>query len=362
MKKIIAVLSILMFATVAVFAQSADMTQLAVVKLNKNEFITLKQLKARCAISEKEIGRALTVDERKKVLDTLIEETLMVQAAAKAGINISDSSVDQFFLQYMSQLIGVSLTEKEMEEVFKKQYGKSLDEVLIEQTGMNKTEYKKKLKNTLMMQQYVVQKNQDEIQKVAATDEEIRMAYESNKSSFVWNDMVNIFMVIVPKGSNPDTAKQKATDLLNKYTSKALSAEQIAVQSQADNSGYQAGQMVIPKTESAAAGLSISLQNLINMFVQGEGYTSDILETATDFRFFSVIKKYDAKMLSIGDLIQPETTITVYEYIRSNLTQQKQQIYMNNVAATLAKELHTAENVEMKKTGAALDSMLNWGN
>ena len=149
---------------------------------------------------------------------------------------------------------------------------------------------------------------------------------------------------------------------LNNYKSKKVTADQLAIQSQTEGSGYQAGQMVIPKTESAAAGLSISLQNLINMFVQGEGYTSDILETATDFRFFSVIKKYDAKMLSIGDLIQPETTITVYEYIRSNLTQQKQQIYMNNVAATLAKELHTAENVEMKKTGAALDSMLNWGN
>ena len=106
----------------------------------------------------------------------------------------------------------------------------------------------------------------------------------------------------------------------------------------------------------------MSLQNLIYIFAQGEGYTSDIQETASDYRFWSVIKKYDAKMLAIGDLVQPDTTVTVYDYIRSNLTQQKQQIYMNNVAATLAKGLHTAENVEMKKTGAALDSMLNWGN
>ena len=126
MKKIIAVLSVLVLTTLALFAQSADMTQIAVVKLNKNEFITLKQLKARCLISEKEVGRNLTVDERKEVLDTLIKETLMVQAAAKAGINISDSAVDQYFIQYMSQLFGVSLTEKEMEEVFKKQYGKVL--------------------------------------------------------------------------------------------------------------------------------------------------------------------------------------------------------------------------------------------
>ena len=361
MKKIIAVLSIMMFAATAVFAQ-ADLQPLAVVKLNKNESITLKQLKTRCEAYEKQIGRALTVEERKQVLDTLIEETLMVQAATKAGVSIPDSAVDQYFSQSMSQSIGVSVTEKELDEILKQQQGKSLDEVLVEQTGMNRADYKKHLKNVLLMQQYVVQKNQAEIQKVAATDEEIRMAYESNKSSFVWNDMVKMLLVIVPKESNPEAAKQKTTDFLTKYKNKTLTAEQIAVQSQAEGSGFKAGLGVFPKTEAAANGLGMPLQNLIFVFTQGEGYTSDVEETATDYRFISVIKKYDAKMLAIGDLVQPETTVTVYDYIRANLTQQKQQIYMNNAASTAAKELHTAENVDMKKTGAALDKLLDWGN
>ena len=153
MKKIITVLSILMFTTFAVFAQ-ADLQPLAIVKLNKNESITLKQLKTRCGAYEKQIGRALSVDERKQVLDTMIEETLMVQAALKAGLNVADSSVDQYFSQSMSQSLGVSVTEKELDELIKKQQGKTLDEVLIEQTGMNKVDYKKHLKNVLLMQQY----------------------------------------------------------------------------------------------------------------------------------------------------------------------------------------------------------------
>jgi hypothetical protein len=80
------------------------------------------------------------------------------------------------------------------------------------------------------------------------------------------------------------------------------------------------------------------------------------------YDLYNTLKSIDAKMLAIGDLVQPETTVTVYDYIRSNLTQQKQQIYMSNAATTLAKELHTAENVDMKKTGAALDKLLDWGN
>ena len=361
MKKIFAVLSILMFTTFAVFAQ-ADLQPLAIVKLNKNESITLKQLKIRCSAYEKQIGRSLTVEERKQVLDTMIEENLMVQSAVKAGLSVPDSSVDQYFTQSMSQSLGVNVTEKELDELLKKQQGKSLDEVLLEQTGMNRADYKKHLKNVLLMQQYVVQKNQAEIQKVAATDEEIRMAYESNKSSFVWNDMVKILLVIVKKGSDTDAARLKCNDILNKYNDKKLTAEQVVVQSQAENSGYQAGQMVLPKNEAAATGIGMSLQNFIYVFTQGEGFTSDLSETAEDFRFISVLKKYDAKMLGIGDLVQPETTVTVYDYIRANLTQQKQQIYMNNAASTLAKELHTAENVDMKKTGDALNKLLDWGN
>ena len=360
MKKIIAVLSLLMLTSFAVFAQS-DLQVLAVVKLNKSESVTLKQLKTRCDVYEKQVGKPLTVEERKLVLDTLIEEKLMVQSAVKAGISIPDSAVDQYFAQGMSQQIGVNVTEKELEELIKKNYGKTLDDLLIEQTGMSKTEYKAHLKNQLMMQQYVAQQNQAELQKVAATDEEIRMAYESNKSSFVWNDMMKVFLVIVPKASDADAAKLKAADILNKYKEKKLTVDQIAVQSQAENSGYQAGQMLLPKTEAAAASISMTLQNLLYVFGQGEGYTSDVEETVNDYRFISVLKKYDAKMLGIGDIVQPETTVTVYDYIRANLTQNKQQIFLNNAASTMSKGLHTAENVEMKKTGAALDKLLEWG-
>ena len=120
MKKIIAVLSVLMLTSFAVFAQS-DLQVLAVVKLTKNESITLKQLKTRCEAYEKQMGgRTLTVDEKKQVLDTLIEERLIVQAAAKEGISIPDSYVDQYFAQYVSQLAGTNVSEKEFEEIVKK--------------------------------------------------------------------------------------------------------------------------------------------------------------------------------------------------------------------------------------------------
>jgi hypothetical protein len=97
------------------------------------------------------------------------------------------------------------------------------------------------------------------------------------------------------------------------------------------------------------------------MFNQKEGFISDIYETPVDYRIFVIRKKYAAKMLSISDVVQPETTVTVYEYIRQGLTQQLQTMYLQNATTEISKSLNTAENVEYKKTGTNLDKLLSWG-
>ena len=211
MKKIL--LSVLMLLATAgmAFAQ-ADLQPLVVVKLNKNESVTVKQLKTRVKTYEKQMGQTLSADDRKKILNTIIDEKLMLQAATKAGVNIPDSAVDQYFLQWMSQQVGQNLSEKELNDLIKKTQGVTLDEFLTAQVGMSVAEYKAYLKNQLVIQQYVVQSKQAEMQKVTATDDEIRMFYESNKASFVMNDTIKAFLILVPKGNDADAAKNKANE------------------------------------------------------------------------------------------------------------------------------------------------------
>ena len=115
MKKIALTLMILLLAGASVFAQS-DLQVLAVVKYNKNESITVKQLKTRCEVYRKQLNRVLTLEEKKSTLDSLINEKLMLQAAQKEGITIPDSYVDQYFAQAMSQSVGRAITEKELSD------------------------------------------------------------------------------------------------------------------------------------------------------------------------------------------------------------------------------------------------------
>lgn len=359
MKRLALCLSLFLVSCCAVFAQ-ADLQPLATVKLNKSETITLKQLKNRVEVYGKQNGIAsFTVDQKKEILNAMIDEKLVVQAATKAGMSLTDTQVNQYFLQNVSQQIGRNVTEAEFEEIVKQQTGKSLDDYMKTTVGMGLNDYKAYLKNQLIAQQYVLQQKQDEIQKAAPTDEEIRAFYELNKASFVQNDMLKLFLVIFPKGDKPEEAKTKAEALLKDFRDKKTTTEQIKSNA-ANSKDYQGGDLFISKTTQHAQQLGVTYNELLELFGKDTGYISSLTETENDFQFYSVRAKYNAKMLGLSDLVQPETTITVYDYIKSNLTQQKQSQAMIAAVQDVTKALDTPENVERKKTGAALDKLLNW--
>lgn len=361
MKKLAVVLGMMFVAACGAFAQN-DLQVLTVVNYNKSESITVKQLKSRCGTYEKQMGgKKLSVDEKKMVLQSLVEEKLVLQAAAKAGISIPDSQIDQYFLQTMGAQIGLqAASEKDLNDAIKQVTGKTLDQNLSEQVGMNVSEYKSFLKNQLIAQQYIITQKQAEIQKVAATDEEIRNFYTANKASFVWNDMMKLFMVIVPKGKDPDAAKNKLTSLRNSYVNKSKSVEKFVAESKDSSAGYQAGEILLPVTEATAYQMGMPAENLLLLNKQDVGFVSDVQDTAVDYRFIVVEKKYSAKMLSLSDVVQPETTVTVYDYIKGNLTQQKQMLYVQQAAQEITNSLNKPEYVTAKKTGADLEALLKW--
>lgn len=212
------------------------------------------------------------------------------------------------------------------------------------------------------MQQYIVMQKKDDINKQEATDSEIKSYYEANKTKIVQEDMLKLFIVIVPKGSNADGAKITCNDLRNKFLNKKLTKDQIIGQSKTSDSTFQAGEMLVPKKEESAYGLGMSWENLCWLFDQKTGFLSDMNETKEDFRFVSISNKYSAKMLGLNDLVQPDSNVTVYNYIKEVLSQQKKMQYVQYAAQEVVNSLNKPEYVDNKKTGADLDKLLNWSN
>lgn len=361
MKKIVLALFSMLFLSASIFAQS-DLQVLTVVKYNKSESITVKQLKKRVGVYEKQLGRTLNVEEKKEVLNAIVGEKLICQAAQKEGFSIPDSTANQYFELQLSQIIGAPVTESQFEEIVKKQFNMSLEEFIMKQVGMTKSEFKDYLKTQLLMQQYIVNKYQAEITKVAPTDEQIRMFFEANKANFVWKDMAKMIVVGVPKGNDAKAAKNKIVDLKNKLANKKITDEKLLKEGNTEKSGYIVKEGLVEKSQIGVKQLGIPMEDLLDLFSKKEGYVTDINETDDGYTFVSIVKKFDAKMLGISDVVQPETTVTVYDYIRNGLTEQLRVNYVQKAMLDLAKNLNKPANVEMKKTGAALDKLLDWGD
>lgn len=351
----------LFFITICGAVAQSSLQPLVVVKLNGFETITVKELKDRVEVYQKQANRNLTPEERTQILDALVDQKLVVQAATKEGITLQDSQVDQYFLASMAQQIGRQFTEKELADFIKQQTKMSLDEFLKSQVGMNLSEYKAYLKSQLIAQQYILSKKQAELQKVAATDKEIRDFYELNKASFVQNDTLRMFLVSVLKGDNPDAANKKLQSLMSDYKAGKLTIDQMRVQSKnPDTAGYRAGDLLISKVEAHAQQLGISYEQLLKIFDEKLNVASDIKETANDFQFYVILEKFGAKMLAISDVIQPGSNLTVYEYIKANITNQKQSQFVLQAVQEMTTELNTPANVERKKTGDELKKLLSW--
>lgn len=359
MKRLAIFLSLFVAFAGSAFAQ-ADLTPLVVVKLNKSETITLKKLKNRVDTYKKQTNKvSFSADEKNEILKAMVDELLVIQAAQKEGLNITDTQVNQYFLASLSQQVGRQVTESEFADIIKKNTNLSLDDFMMQQVGMNVADYKFYLKNQLLAQQYVISKKQDEIRKVAPTDDEIRSFYEVNKANFVQSDMLKLFLVVAPKGDNAQAAKSKIESVRNDLNAKKTTFDRIKADSVKDKT-YQGGDMLISKTAQHAKTLGISYSDLLELFNRDVGYTSEVNETENDYQFYVVRQKYPMKMLGLSDLVQPETTVTVYDYIKQNLTQQKQSQAFLQAVNDITKSLNTKENVDWKKSGDVLNKLLDW--
>lgn len=358
MKKQVLIILGMIFAFGTLFAQ-ADLQPLATIKLNKTESVTLKQLKERCDVYKKQTGvTSFSVEQKLQILDALIDEKLLVQAAAKTGISLTDSQIQDIYISSLQQQVGAEITEQQFAAMVNQQLGLSLDEFFEAQLNMNVSEYKTYLKNQTLAQQYVLLQKGDEIQSVAATDSEVRDYYDMNQSSFFQSDILKLFLVVVPK--TEANAKQKAEALYEEIKANSLSFDEIKLKSK--NDGYfQAGDMYVAKNNTAASQLGIGYSDLLQLFKMQEGEFSLLTETDTDFQFYIARGITPAKLLTLSDVVQPDSTVTVYEFIRGNLTSQKQNLYFTQAVEEVVSTLRTPENFQMLKSGDNLEALLeNW--
>lgn len=357
MKKIF--IGLATFFTAILFAQS-DFQVIAEVNLTKREPITVGELKLFVKNLEATAGQKSSVDERIHILDTLIDNKLVLQLAQKQGIKIPDSQVNEYFQYMLSSIAGQPITETQFEAQIKAQGFSSFDNFMQKQTGMTVSHYKEFIRNQLTGQAYILSSYGEEIQKIDATESEIAQAYDANKQSLVRPDMVTSFLVVVEKAGKTATEKAMADSLRARLLSNPKLTDKISKEAQKEGSGFVAGNLYLYKNEQTAKTLGITMPQLLEIFNLGINTVTEVKEMPTNFQFFVILAKDQMKFLTLNDKVDPSQDTTVREFIRNNIRMQKQNLAFSDAIKKVVETVKNDKNYKMSKSDTELRKLLSW--
>ena len=364
MKRFAILFLLAVFASFGAFAQS-DLQPVAIVRLTKSEPITVKQLKAEIeklawqdlasrlnriptAAEIAQAAQSLSVDQRKQVLDVIINERLALQAADRDKITVTDNELNQQIQQLktqMAQSISRQPTDDEFAVAIKNQ------------TGLDLPAFRDQLRRQALVQKYLMSKKGDSFKGVKdPTDAEITNAYNLSKAQFVRPDTIRFSMIQAPYG--PDAAsKAKAKDLATKLSQDIgqdpAKFDDAVMKGQTPNSGYMAGDAgYLPRNMQAQQAAGIDFINTAFALKQGE--VSKLIEGVQGYQIIKVTETYSQKSLELDDILQPGSRVTVRQYIAQNLLQQRQQDTVAKASQELVTELRAGNSFQV------MDTNLNW--
>jgi len=348
MKRFIFVLIGLLTAF-SVFSQSNLLQPAATVNLIRTEAITVGQLRTEVLRFEQSAGRTLTQAERLQVLDVMINERLVIQAAERDRVLISDNEVTQQVTALRNQLaqqIGRQPTDAEYAQAVMNDF------------GLEVNAFREALRKQLLTQKYLLHKKSDLLNSVRApTDAEILTEYNLLRSSLMRPETIRITMIQVPYGADAAArtrARTLADQLVREINNNPATFDAVVQRGAAPNSGFQAADAgYIPRTQEARNYLGQAFMDVA--FNLRQGQVSQLIEGLQGFQIIKVTENHAAKLLELTDVYQLGTRVTVREYIGQLMLEARQTTVTNQASAELITELR-ANN----RTFTVYESNIRW--
>jgi parvulin-like peptidyl-prolyl isomerase len=370
MKRFLIASSLCLLVSSLGFAQ-LDLQTIAVVKLTKSEPITVKQVKTeaeqyvRAAVIQ-ETGRqptadelskavqSLSLDDKRQVLNLMINEKLTLQAAERDKVSISENEVNQQISALRSQLaqnIGRQPTDAEFSLAIRNQMGLELPA------------YRDMVRRQLLLQKYLIEKKQGVINGFKTpTEGEILAEYKLRETQLVRPRTVRFSMIEIPYGSDKAKAKELADRLVREISGNPAKFDEAVLTGQAPSSGYRAGDggylPMIPQAQAAAGKDFIDAA-----FSLKQGEVSKLIENVRAYQIFKITESYEKKDLELDDLYQlggvrtPDgnvVNLTVKDYIYNGLLQQRQTEALQKATQELVVELRRGNPFTID------EKLLNW--
>ncbi|MCL2599892.1 MAG: peptidylprolyl isomerase [Treponema sp.] len=334
----------------AVFAQ-AGLQPAAVVNLIRSEPITVGQLRTEVERMERALGQPLNGQQRREVLDAMINERLVLQAAERDRMAISENELNQHINQLRAQmvpLLGRQPTDAEFATAVRNE------------TGLELPAFREQTRRQLTQQNYLFTQKRALFEGVRPpADAEIVSMFELTRSQFVRPETVRVSMIQVPYGTDAASrtrARQQIDALAREIGNSAARFTEVITRSQAPNSNFQGGDFgFLPRNLEAVQRLGQTFVN--TAFGLRPGEISRVIEgpPGSGYQILKVTESHVMRSLELDDQIQPGSPITVRTYIANVMMRDRQM----TVFAQAANELHT-ELRAGGRTFQVFEANINW--
>ena len=334
MKKVLSILSILL--VMVTLSAATISSPAATVNLTKNKVITMDQLNKEVELYTKNGVSVQQID----VLNSLIDEILIEQGAARDGYSVTDSEVEQLYANQKKSVeaqAGRTLTDSEFESLVTESYG-SVDE------------YKSYLKLQYLTQIYVSGAKADVLNNVAEpTENEIKTWYRQNSTNFTLPERVRLSLIAMEKTGDSATDSKKLSTLQSCYndivSGKITFEKGVQLYSEDTDSlsiGGDWGFMADNSTTRTNMG-----DNFVNtVMLMDAGDIEGVFETPYIYAIVKCTVHLDPTILTLNDTIE-EYGITVREYIRQGLLYQNSQYAFLNAYNELLADLRNQAKINI---------------
>lgn len=315
----------------------------AMVKLYESEAVSQSQLKKMVERMEKSLGRVLTADEKRQVLDQMIDSILIMQAASKEKITATETEVSQVSDQQKTlyeQQLGKTMTAEEFR-------------ALLEKSGLTWDAFLKEIKQRLIMQKYIKQKKGAQLEAVSPpTDKEITDYYTANQHLFVSPEMVRFKQIfinpnILATQTERDLAKKKAQTILREIRAGGSFDNYWEIYDDAGRIKIGAMSPAILQRGNQKTQETYGLDFCNAVFSLAPGVVSEVITSKAGLHIILVLEKIPFKVLGLDDLIPPQNAMTVRTYLRTLLSQAKGQEALQKALDEIIKDLRRIAEVKI---------------
>jgi peptidyl-prolyl cis-trans isomerase SurA len=342
MKRVVVLTAILLLlGAQIVLAQLID-KPVATVKLSKFEAITVKQFRQQIEQLEARTNNTLSQDDRRKLLDLMVSELLITQAAATDGVTVTQAEIDaRIAMARRTGGFGLNLNRELTDQEFKQ---------LLQQNGLSWDEYIDELRKAILQQKYVMQKKKALFDRITPPAEsEIKEFYDANKTVFVAPDMVRFKHIYIdtrnlPSAEEKNKARERAEDISRELQNGASFDDLVVKYSDDKNSRYKGGDFGYLRRDDQARRQLLGREFFEAPFKMEVGQVSKVLQSNIGFHIIQITEKIPFRLLSLDDPIPPQDKSTVRDQISAQLIQQKQaELYQQALMDILAELKKKAE-------------------